>query len=238
MYQVNMQVRLKKELNRKSTYEKTAALIRLFIDRNDKELKKNHYEKMFSYYSFSNFHPLEKDGRYPKGNVYTVEIRTLHKEFLDMKQFKGLETDELTLEDVNAGPLFYGGRGVLETETPVYFKTKRIVDAAYEEKVKERIRENMLFRYVKSGINASDDLDALRTDTIKSIAINPKVITIPFESKRLNDGNALLYHCFHARIEFQDNPVAKDVEKVVYGGGLGLNTSNGFGFLRQPKEVM
>ena len=233
MYQVTMEVICKRDIDRKETYEKTAKLIRLFINLNNKELKKEHYLKQFSYYTFSNFSPLESAGVYKKGRLYTVELRSLKKEFLEMKYYGGLETDELRMVAVSSGKLYYRPSGKLTSETPVFFRTKRIETEAYERQVKDEIRENILYRYVKSGLNKSDDLDELRQSVISSIEINPKVITIPFEEKRLKNGNPLLYHCFHLALTFQDTEEAKQAEQILYASGIGKNTSNGFGLMRE-----
>lgn len=231
MYKITLEVQLKQDVTRKESYEKIAKLIRVFINQNDKELKKTHYEKNFSYYTFSNMFPFESDSVYKKGGVYTIELRSIKKEFLDFKTFKGLETPEMVVVDVSGGKLYYGGNGKLSSETPVFFNTKKINDKAYERQVKDKIRENIIFRYVKSGMNSNDDLDHLRQHVIEDIHINPKVVTIPFEEKKLKNGNSLLYHCFNVEVVFQDNPLSKEVEKVIYSSGLGLNTSNGFGFM-------
>lgn len=227
-----MELELKKDISLKESYEKISTLVRFFIDKNDKKLKEEHYHKNFAYYSFSNFYPLEKDMLYKKGQIYTVELRSLKEEFLDLKKYKGLETDSLQIVSVNSGKLYYGANGHLQSETPVFFNTKKIVDELYEREVKEKIRENVLFRYVKSGINTSDGLENLRETVLKDISIDRKVITIPFEEKKLRNGKTLLYHCFHVKLEFQDNEIAKEVEKVIYAGGIGMNTSNGFGLMR------
>lgn len=232
VYRVVIELQLKKNLPLKSVYERVAIFLRTFIEQNNKGLKATHYDKNFSYYSFSNFFPREPDAVFKKGKSYQVEIRSLHAEFLDLKHFKGMETPEMTLVGVNGGKLFYRGTGTLKSETPVFFNTKRIETAAYEADVKARIQENVLYRYVKSGQNQSDDLDHLRAHVIQDIHINRNVITIPFETKKLNNGRSLLYHCLHIDLAFQDNDIAREAERIIYAGGLGLNTSNGFGLMK------
>lgn len=232
MYRLVLELELKNDMNLKESYEKISTMVRFFIHKNNKGLKASHYEKKFSYYTFSNFFPAEKDALFKKGNRYEVELRSINEEFLDLRAFKQLETDDLILVGVNAGRLYYRGQGFLKSETPVYFNTKRIQNEQYEQEVKEKIRENILFRYVKSGLNTNDDLDFLRKEIIEEISISKKVITIPFQKKKLANGNDLLYHCLHVDIKFKDNDIAREVEKVIYVGGLGLNTSNGFGLMK------
>lgn len=231
MYVTKLELLLKKDLTWKTSYEKIAIFLRLFINKNDKDLKKEHYESRFSYYSFSNLFPMESDHVFKKGNTYTLEVRSLHKEFMDLKKFKGLENDEFELKHVNTGKLYYGGTGKIKTETPIFLKTSYIKEKKEMDVAKEKIRENILFRYVKSGLNTEGNLDELRKTVIKNIEIDRKVVSIPFEKKKLKNGKPYIYHCLHVGIEFQDNPIAKEVEKVVYAGGLGKNTSNGFGFM-------
>lgn len=232
MYKIILEFNLKENITLKETYEKVSKFIRHFINQTDGYLKETHYESTFSYYTFSNFFPREDDSVFKKGKSYQVELRTLNKEFLQLKNFKGLETKELALTSTNSGKLYYFGGGKLKSETPVFFNTKRIEDENYENEVKEKIRENILFRYLKSGINTNDDISYLRENIVKNIKINKKVITIPFEEKKMNNGKYLLYHCLNIDIEFCDNKSAKEAEAVVYSGGLGLSTSNGFGFMK------
>lgn len=236
MYKVILELELKNDITLKDSYEKIANFIRTFIQLNNKGLKKEHYEKKFSYYTFSNFFPKEPKAVFKKNNIYQVEIRSLHQEIIDIRHFKSLETEDFTLVDANAGKLYYQGSGFLKSETPVYFKTKRIEDAAYEMQVVEQIKENIVFRYLKSGRNTNDDIAFIRTNVIKKIHINKKIITIPFKGKKLNNGQHLLYHCLHIDVQFHNNEIAKEVETVIYAGGLGLNTSNGFGLMKN--EVM
>lgn len=231
MFRSVVTVRLKEDMPRKESYEKMAGLIRLFIDRNDKNMKKDHYVKTFSYYTFSNMTPFESDGVYKKDQFYNFEIKSTLNEIKDLKSFRGLQTDEMEIVAVNVNKLYYKAKGSLSSETPVFMRTKRIQDEAYENEVKERIRENILFRYVKSGLNGNDDLPRLRKEVIKDIHINRKIVTIPFQKKKLHNGNHLLYHCIGVKIDFQDNELAQDVEKIIYASGIGCNTSNGFGFM-------
>lgn len=232
MYQLVLEMKLKKDITLKESYEKISKLVRLFIHKNDKGMKSEHYQSKFSYYTFSNFFPKETGAVFKKDGIYSVELRSLKKEFLDLKQFKDLETEDLRLVGVNAGKMYYHGKGTLKSETPIFLNSKRIENEDYEKEVVEKIRENIVFRYLKSGINTNDDPSYLRKEIIDSVKVNRKVITIPFQEKKIKNGNSLLYHCLHVDIKFKDNEIAREVEGIVYAGGLGLNTSNGFGFMK------
>lgn len=232
MYQLILEMELKKDVTLKESYEKISKLIRLFINKNNKQLKSEHYQPVFSYYTFSNFFPKEKQPLFKKGGIYSVELRSLKAEFLDLKKFKNLETEDLRLVGVNAGKMYYHSKGELKSETPIFLNSKRIEDDIYEKEVIEKVRENIIFRYLKSGTNSNDDRNFLRQEIIDNITINRKVITIPFQEKKVKNGNSLLYHCMHVDIKFKNNDIAKEVEQIVYAGGLGLNTSNGFGFMK------
>jgi len=233
VYKITLELKLKTNITQKESYQRVAAILRLFIKENTKDLYETHYSKQFSYYSFSNMYPCEDDRVYKKGNIYTVEVRTLKEEFLDLKKYKNLETDELVLLSANGGKLYYSSQGSIETETPLYMGNKRIKTKQDLANLQEKIRENIIFRYLKSGVNQSDDIDALRKELLddENIEVSNSIVTIPFDSKRLNTGEALLYHCLYVKVKFNDNKLAKDVEKVIYAGGIGKNTSNGFGFI-------
>lgn len=231
MYTVKMTVRAKVDIGQKETYESVAQLIRVFIDQNDKTLKKEHYHSNFSYYTFSQFSPYEESGIYKSGQLYNLELKTIVEEFKDLKHYKGMETDRLELVAVSATKLYYNPKGHLTSKTPVYFNTKKIEDEEYLRKVKEKIRENIIFRYVKSGKNTNDDLDYLRQNVVEDIKVDFKVITIPFKRKRVNTNSHLVYHCINLSVAFADNEAAKEVEKLIYSSGLGMRTSNGFGYM-------
>lgn len=232
MYKLTMEVEPKNDFTLKQSYEKISELIRKFIVMNEKELSKNHYEDVFSYYSFSNPENTKGKTLYEKGQFYTVELKTLQIEFLDMKLINGIETQDVKIVSVSGGKLFYKSEGVLVTETPVFMKTKPIRDEEYKDKVKEKIRENIVFRYLKSGINSSDDIDYVRENCVKDIEIADKIVTVPFENKKTTTGKPLLYHCLGLKVTFKDNDLAKEVEKIIYASGLGKMTSCGFGYMK------
>ncbi|WP_026801528.1 hypothetical protein [Pontibacillus halophilus] len=221
---------------RKDIYEKMAILIRDFISKNKKGLHAEHYKRSFSYYCFSNPTPMEHDEVYRKGRRYTVELRSLDAEFKDLRYYTGLETDDLRLVSVSSGKLFFGPTGALRTVTPMYFKTKRIQTDDYRVEVEHRLRENIIFRYVKSGMNSVDDLEWLRENLVRNIKLYTKVITIPFPSKRLDNGKSLLYHCIHADVYFHENEPGYEVQKILYAGGIGMSTSNGFGMMDEKED--
>ncbi|PFH91393.1 hypothetical protein [Bacillus sp. AFS088145] len=228
MFRLFVSVSPKRPITRKESYEVTAILIRKFIDLHNGDMKKAHYQKTFSHYSFSNLYPMEGNYVYQQDRAYTFEIRTLKRELLDLRSYVGLETEDVVVTSVSASKILYGSKGMLQSETPVYVaKEKR-----KKKSIEEYIRENILYRYVKSGCNSCDDLDWLREHVIKEIRVNEDTITVPFKTKRLKNGEAYRYHCTNMTIVFQHNDVAKEVEKIVYISGLGQNTSNGFGFMK------
>lgn len=226
MYKMMLEIEFKKDIEFKKTYREISNMIRIFIDKNNKQLKETHYQKIFSYYSFSNPSPFEIDAVFKAGKSYTVELRSLNKEFLDLKNFQGLETPSLLLHSAMGGKEFYRPRGQVRTETPLFMNLRKDIDG--DEKMKEKIRENIVFRYLKCGFNTSDDIAHVRNNVVKEIKIHDKKINIPFEK----DKTEIIHNCYHVEVLFEDNPIAKEVEKVIYGGGLGKNTSNGFGFIK------
>ena len=235
MYKVTFNVILKEDITIAHAYEKLAIAVRLFIKNNDGKLMERHYEKEFSFYSFSNMSPYENDQVYKKGNVYTVELRSLHKEFLDIKKHIPIETDSLVIISATCGKLYYKSQGEIQTEAPLFMSflnKKRLETKEEEEKLKVLLRENMIYRYLKSGDKKDIDLDFLRENVVDRIVLQQHPVVIPFSTKPLNNGDPLKYHCRKAVIKFKDTDIAKEVEKVIYAGGIGHGTSNGFGFIR------
>jgi len=234
VYKVTFNVILKEDITIAHAYEKLAIAVRLFIKKNDGEMMKKHYAREFSFYSFSNMSPYENDQVYKKGNVYTVELRSLHREFLDMKKHIPIETESLVIISAVTGKLYYKSQGEIRTESPFYMNVlnkKRIETKEEEENVKILLRENIIYRYLRSENKTCDDANFLRENVVDRIVFQQHPIVIPFFTKPLNNGDPVKYHCRKAIIKFKDTDIAKEVEKVIYAGGIGQNTSNGFGFI-------
>lgn len=230
MFQAVCCVRIKKDCHFKDMYEQLSDLIKVFSLHNQKGLKAQHYQNSFSYYGFSQLEPKEKDAIYKVDHLYNFSIRSLTEELMDLKAYRGLETASLRVEDVHVSPIFYQSSGSIRTETPAYLGEG--IKTLSSEKLEEKIRENMVFRYLKSGRNHYDDIDAARFKSIKSITISPFIASVPFHKKKMKNGQPFRYHLYHVNVLFFDTPMAKEMEKVIYAGGVGKNTANGFGFIQ------
>jgi CRISPR-associated endoribonuclease Cas6 len=229
MLSIKIIVKTKKDIFFKDNYQNISSLIRLFINENNKEMKKEHYEKKFSYYTFNQMEPFEENKIYKKDTIYTFEIRTIKSEMRDLRKFKGLETSELIILGVTVNKIFRKASGFLETTTPTFLNLKKL-DKESSKLYKEKIRENILFKYLKNG-NEKENINWLRENIIEKIEIDKKFITIPFDKQKNNKNESILYQCYNIKVYFKDNEKTPDIENLIYSTGLGNMTSNGFGFM-------
>ena len=75
-YNIKVTVLLKNDTQTFENYEKISKLISASMLK-DQNLKQLHEENKYKNYVFCNLYPIEKDGVYKAGNIYTFQIRTI-----------------------------------------------------------------------------------------------------------------------------------------------------------------
>lgn len=75
-YNIKVAVLLKNDTQAFENYEKISKLISASMLK-DQTLKQLHEENRYKNYVFCNLYPIEKDGIYKAGNIYTFQIRTI-----------------------------------------------------------------------------------------------------------------------------------------------------------------
>nr|WP_296010384.1 CRISPR-associated endoribonuclease Cas6 [uncultured Blautia sp.] len=76
------EIRIKFFLLRDIPLHQAQTKIAAFLDKGfleEEELARFHKENRYKNYSFNYFFPLEKDGKYKKGRIYTITVRTIDK---------------------------------------------------------------------------------------------------------------------------------------------------------------
>lgn len=96
VYEIELKVYLLKDILAEDTISKIA----YFIDSslvNNKKLEEFHKSRNPKNYCFNSLYPIEKNGIYKEGRIYTILIRTVNKELKDffMENLKNVTTDEM-----------------------------------------------------------------------------------------------------------------------------------------------
>lgn len=207
-------------------YQKIQSVLSSYMDRclgQSKEFLEFHKEKKYKNYVFSNPFPLEKDGIYKEGKVYTITIRTVAKELADYLNkelpviytnwVKGLTCEKRILP-----------RKILEkvyTITPVVLKNnegywRKCVSI---EEFEKRLKENLIKKFeIYTGEKVDRDLLFYRQLEF----LNRKPIAMEYKDVRLLGDKVSLI--------IEDNQQAQDIFYFAIGAGMLENNSRGYGF--------
>ena len=82
VYEIMLKVYLLEDITVPEAQEKILKLIDNTLGKNEETLE-FHNKNEFKNYCFNSFYPLEKDGIYKEGNIYTITIRTIDKFLAD-----------------------------------------------------------------------------------------------------------------------------------------------------------
>lgn len=221
-YNIKVAVLLKNDTQTFENYEKISKLISASMLK-DQNLKQLHEENKYKNYVFCNLYPIEKNGVYKAGNIYTFQIRTIDfKLGLKIKQvlsnfqnedFKVIVSDmeSSTQRKINA----------LATLTPAIITSDKgdyLINNDMQ-LVKERILANVQKKY-NQLYNEKIDMDFIKS--IKQT--NNKPIKIPY--KNIN----MLGYKFE--IEVKDDPISQNLAYLILSVGLLEKNAEGFGFCR------
>ena len=221
-YNLKVVVSLKNDIKSVNSYEKLAKLISSAMLK-DENLKELHEKNEYKNYVFCNLYPVEKDGIYYSGHIYTIDIRFIDMK-LAMKIKKYIEVnnnDDFKIIMSNLEAHTQRKIHTLITLTPAIITTERgdyLINNDIEF-VKARILANIQKKY-KQIYNQNID-----TDFIKSIKqTNNKPIKLPY--KNIN----MLGNKFE--IEIKDDPISQNLAYLALSIGILEKNAEGFGFCR------
>ncbi len=221
-YNIKVAVLLKNDTQVFENYEKISKLISASMLK-DQTLKQMHEENRYKNYVFCNLYPIEKDGVYKAGNIYTFQIRTIDfKLGLKIKQvLNNFQNEEFKVIVSDLESSTQRKINTLATLTPAIITSDKgdyLINNDMQ-LVKERILANAQKKY-NQLYNEKIDMDFIKS--IKQT--NNKPIKIPY--KNIN----ILGYKFE--IEVKDDPISQNLAYLILSVGLLEKNAEGFGFCK------
>lgn len=221
-YNIKVAVLLKNDTQVFENYEKISKLISASMLK-DQTLKQLHEENRYKNYVFCNLYPIEKDGIYKAGNIYTFQIRTIDfKLGLKIKQaLNNFQNEEFKVIVSDLETSTQRKINTLATLTPAIITSDKgdyLINNDMQ-LVKERILANAQKKY-NQLYNEKIDMDFIKS--IKQT--NNKPIKIPY--KNIN----ILGYKFE--IEVKDDPISQNLAYLILSVGLLEKNAEGFGFCK------
>lgn len=221
-YNIKVAVLLKNDTQAFENYEKISKLISASMLK-DQTLKQLHEENRYKNYVFCNLYPIEKDGIYKAGNIYTFQIRTIDfKLGLKIKQvLNNFQNEEFKVIVSDLESSTQRKINTLATLTPAIITSDKGDYLINNDMnwVKERIIANTQKKY-NQLYNEKIDMDFIKS--IKQT--NNKPIKIPY--KNIN----ILGYKFE--IEVKDDPISQNLAYLILSVGLLEKNAEGFGFCK------
>lgn len=221
-YNIKVAVLLKNDTQAFENYEKISKLISASMLK-DQTLKQLHEENRYKNYVFCNLYPIEKNGIYKAGNIYTFQIRTIDfKLGLKIKQvLNNFQNEEFKVIVSDLETSTQRKINTLATLTPAIITSDKgdyLINNDMQ-LVKERIIANTQKKY-NQLYNEKIDMDFIKS--IKQT--NNKPIKIPY--KNIN----ILGYKFE--IEVKDDPISQNLAYLILSVGLLEKNAEGFGFCK------
>ena len=221
-YNIKVAVLLKNDTQTFENYEKISKLISASMLK-DQTLNQLHEENRYKNYVFCNLYPIEKDGIYKAGNIYTFQIRTIDfKLGLKIKQvLNNFQNEEFKVIVSDLETSTQRKINTLATLTPAIITSDKgdyLINNDMQ-LVKERILANAQKKY-NQLYNEKIDMDFIKS--IKQT--NNKPIKIPY--KNIN----ILGYKFE--IEVKDDPISQKLAYLILSVGLLEKNAEGFGFCK------
>lgn len=221
-YNLKVVVLLSKNIRSEEAYEKISKLISNAMLK-DEKLKDIHEKNEYKNYVFCNLYPIEKDGIYKMGHMYTFDIRFINlQNSLKIKQFLSV-TQNSNFKVIMSNLEISIQRKIkkLTTLTPAIITTEKgdyLINNDLN-LVKKRILANIQKKY-KQIYNEKLDIDFI--DEIKQINRNP--IKIPYKNIYLL-GNKF-------EIIVKDDQTSQNLAYLALSIGLLEKNAEGFGFCK------
>lgn len=223
IYEMRLKVYLLKNIANENSAEEISKLIDKSLLMNE-AMKTMHESKGYSTYISNHFFPLEKNGIYREGNIYTIIIRTISEEFKKncekylkncyTDSLKALAVDEKVFRKGMIEKVYSINPAILKTESGYWRNELTLKD--FERLLKENLYKKYKY-FFKEDIDESIELYThLQFDNKKPIAMNYK------GKKLLGD---------KVTIQVASNEVAQKLFFMALGIGILHNNARGAGYL-------
>lgn len=221
-YNLKLVVIPKKDIKNEEAYEKISKLIANAMLK-DEELKQTHEKNEYKNYVFCNLYPVQKNGIYTAGSMYTFDIRFINLLIaMKMKQFLSLiQNEDFKIVMSNLETNSQRKIKKLITLTPAVITTDKgdyKIDNNIQ-LVKERILANTQKKY-NQIYNEKVDVDFIN----KIKQTNQKPIKIPYKNIYML-GNKF-------EITIKEDEMSQDLAYLALSVGLLEKNSIGLGFCR------
>lgn len=223
VYEIMLKVYLLEDIKVPEAQEKILKLIDNTLGKNEETLE-FHNKNEFKNYCFNLFYPLEKDGIYKEGNIYTITIRTIDKFLADYFNRKisfsytpAIKALQSRMRAISAKKLKR-----IYSITPIVIKTeggywRNIISLSEFE---NRLKVNLIKKYNSIyGEKIDEDFELYSSIELKN---NTPVGASYKNRKMLGDKISL---------EICDNESAQKLSYMALGTGMGEMNARGFGFM-------
>lgn len=223
VFEYQCKLKFLKSINHKTIAEKTNYFLDSALAK-DQEFLQYHENKGYKYYVTDAPWPIEKDGIYKEGKIYTLRIRTVKQELAEFFSEKLYAHASKELEGVGGKLRIIPKKHIQElySITPIVIKNEEgywrgnMSVSQFE----ERIKTNLIKKYKQfTGKNIREDI--LLYDVMKFN--NRMPIKIPYKNINLL-GDKLSFR-------ISNEPKAQELAYFALGVGIGENNSRGHGFL-------
>lgn len=223
VYELNLKVFLLKNIAIEDSHEKIAEFIDLALGKNEDFLKL-HRENEFKNYCFNSFYPLEEDGIYKAGKIYTVNLRTINMElakyFNDTlaneynNVIKGLVSEIKILPKRPIDKLYSITPVILKTDKG-YWKNSMNIDD-----FEKRVKENLIKKYNHfNKVKVDEDFELYTTIMVK----NKKPIATAYKGRRILGDKVNMI--------ISTEEISQELAYMALGTGIGEMNARGLGFV-------
>lgn len=223
VYEIMLKVYLLEDIKFSEAQEKILKLIDNTLGKDEKTLE-FHNNNQFKNYCFNSFYPLEKDGVYKEGHIYTIIIRTVDKflasylntniSFSYTPVIKALKSTMRVIAEKKIKRIY--------SITPIIIKT----DEGYWKDIisftefENRLKINLIKKYNSiCNEKINEDFQLYSSIELK----NNIPIGSSYKGRRMLGDKIVL--------EVSDNDRAQQLAYMALGTGMGEMNGRGFGFM-------
>lgn len=223
VFEISVLIYLLNDINTKECQKEICSFIDSGLVKNRK-LKEFHNANTYKGYNFNSFYPLEKEGVYKQGNIYTIQIRTIDKLLADFfandlvnhfnVNIKGLTSKIKIIPKKHIDKIYSITPVILKNEEGYWRGNLSLAE------FERRLKENLIKKYnlaMKTKIN--EDFEIYTNIEF----LNKKPVSMEYKEKTLL-GDKI-------SINISDDKTAQDLAYMALGTGLLEMNARGAGYV-------